>query len=152
MTVREHTQEQATVDGFVRQPWNAIPVGQVMRGRVLTCRGETSLRDLARMMVTHSIHAVVVVDGDARDHEYAVGIVTDQAVALAGLEGRSAVASELADREAPTVLTSWSLDEAAREMLRTGSSHVVVIDGRGAPIGMLSTLDLARVTAWGHAS
>lgn len=152
MTAPEPTRAQATVDGFTRQPWSAIPVDQVMRGRVLTCRGDASLRDLARMMITHSVHAIVVVDGDAREEEYAAGIVTDQAVALAGLEGRAVTAHELADREAPTVSARWSLDEAAREMLRTGSAHVVVIDGRGAPIGMLSTLDLARITAWGHAS
>ena len=151
MTAREHTHDQGTVDGFTRQPWTAIPVDQVMRGRVLTCRGETSLRDLARMMVTHSVHAIVVVDGDAGEGEYAAGIVTDQAVARASLEGRAAVARELADHEAPTVSAHWSLDEAAREMLRTGRAHVVVIDGRGAPIGMLSTLDIARITAWGHA-
>jgi CBS domain-containing protein len=46
---------------------------------------------------------------------------------------------------------AWTLQQAAREMLRAGSAHVVVTDGRGAPIGILSTLDLARIVAWGHA-
>jgi CBS domain-containing protein len=139
-----------TVTGFTRQPWSAIPVDQVMCGPVLTCGADTPLRDLARTMVTHSVHAIVVLAGDTED-EYAYGVVTDLAVAKASLDGGEPLASELADSEAPTVSVRWSLDEAAREMLRTSCAHVVVIDGRGAPIGMLSTLDLARITAWGHA-
>lgn len=143
--------DAVTVDGFARQPWSAIPVDQVMRAQVLTCRPETPLRDLARTMVTHAVHAVVVVDRDEREDEFVTGVVTDRALTLAGVEGREPVARELADREAPSVLAGWTLEQAAREMLRTGGAHVVVIDGRGAPIGMLSTMDLARILAWGHA-
>jgi CBS domain-containing protein len=121
-----------------------------MRARVLTCGAETPMCDLARMMVTHAIHAVVVVDRDADDVEFMTGIVTDQSLALAGAEGREPVARELTDRQATTVHVGWTLEEAAREMLRAGSSHLVVIDGRGTPLGMLSTLDLARIGAWGH--
>ena len=150
MTARQHTSDRVTVDGFTRRPWSAIPVDQVMRSRVLTCHAGTPARDLARMMVTHAVHAVVVVGGEDAD-EFVTGIVTDRALAEAGVEGREAVAEELADPEAPTVLADWSLEQAARQMLGTGSAHIVVIDGRGAPIGMLSTLDLARIMAWGHA-
>jgi CBS domain-containing protein len=121
-----------------------------MRSRVLTCRAGTPIRDLARMMVTHAVHAVVVVDGEDAD-EFVTGIVTDRALAEAGAEGREALAEELADPQAPTVSADWSLEQAARQMLGTGSAHIVVVDGRGAPIGMLSTLDLARIMAWGHA-
>ena len=151
MSAQPPTSQRVTVDGFTRQPWAAIPVDQIMRSRVLTCTRDTSMRDVARMMVTHAIHAVVVVERDDRDDEFVTGVVTDSALALAAAEGRDATAEELADPRPPTVSAGWSLERAARDMLRTGSSHVVVIDGRGAPIGMLSTLDLARIVAWGHA-
>lgn len=150
MSAQQPTSARVTVDGFTRQPWSAIPVDQVMRSRVLTCRAGTPMRDLARMMVTHAVHAVVVVGGEDSD-EFVTGIVTDRALAQAGAEGRDPVAEELADPETPTVSANWSLEQAARHMLGTGSAHIVVIDGRGAPIGMLSTLDLARIMAWGHA-
>lgn len=150
MTARQHTTDRVTVDGFTRQAWSAIPVGQVMRSRVLTCRAGTPARVLARMMVTHAVHAVVLVAGEDAD-ECVTGIVTDRALAEAGLEGREAVAEDLADRQATTVLADWSLEQAARQMLATGSAHIVVTDGRGTPIGMISTLDLARMMAWGHA-
>jgi CBS domain-containing protein len=137
--------------GFPRPPWSAIPVEQIMRARVLTCRADTGMRDLARTMVTHGVHAVVVVEHDDKGAEYVSGIVTDRALAHAGLNAREPLARELVDPESTTVSVGWNLQQAAREMLRTGSAHAVVIDGRGAPIGMLSTLDLARVVAWGHA-
>jgi CBS domain-containing protein len=66
------------------------------------------------------------------------------------MEGREPLACDLADAAAPSVSAGWTLEQAAREMLRRGSAHVVVIDGRGTPIGMLSTLDLARILASGH--
>lgn len=150
MTAHPHRRESVTVDGFPRRPWSAIPVDQVMRARVLTCGPETSLRDIARMMVTHAIHAVVVVDRDERDGEFMIGVVDDRRLTLAAVEGREPVARELCDPQATTVSLGWTLEQAARELLRTGGGHAVVIDGRGGPIGMLSTLDLARIAAWGH--
>jgi CBS domain-containing protein len=142
---------RVTVSGFARRPWSAIPVEEVMRARVLTCAADAPLSELARTMVTHAVHAVVVVERDDDGVEYFSGIVTDRAVTQAGLEGRQATARELVDPESTTIPMGWNLELAAREMLRHGSAHVVVVDGRGAPIGMLSTLDLARITAWGHA-
>jgi CBS domain-containing protein len=151
MSVPPRTPERINVDGFTRRPWSAIPVDQVMRARVLTCGPETPLRDLARMMVTHAVHAVVVVDRDADDTPFMTGIVSDQHVARAAIEGREPVARDIADAQTATVSAGWTLEQAAAELLRTGSAHVVVTDGRGYPIGMLSTLDLARIVAWGHA-
>jgi CBS domain-containing protein len=154
MAVPPRTPERTNVDGFIRRPWSSIPVDQVMRARVLTCDGETPLREIARMMVTHAVHAVVVVDRDEDDGEFMTGTVSDQAVARAAAEGREPVARELAEQQTVTVSAGWRLDEAAREMLRRGTAvgaHVVVTDGRGAPIGMLSTLDVARIVAWGRA-
>jgi CBS domain-containing protein len=141
------TSEPATVDGFARRPWAAIGVDQVMRAPVLTCGAETPLRDLARLMVTHAIHAVVVVDREENEDDLVTGIVTDLAIARAAVEGREPVARDLAEAGAPAVSVGWTLEQATREMLRTGSAHVVVIDGRGTPIGMLSTMDLARLLA-----
>jgi len=43
------------------------------------------------------------------------------------------------------------LREAAREMLAHGVSHVVVADPVAKrPVGVLSTLDVAGVLAWGE--
>jgi CBS domain-containing protein len=153
MTTPPSSDDDVTVGGFDRRPWSSIPVEQVMRRHVLTCHTDATMRELALIMVTHSVHAVVVVDddGDSDGEPSVAGIVTALELALAAVEGATPTAGELANPHAPTVTVGSTLEEAARAILRTGGAHVIVTDERGAPMGMLSTLDLARVTAWGHA-
>jgi CBS domain-containing protein len=152
MTTPSSSGDDVTVGGFERRPWSSIPVEQVMRRHLLTCHADATMRELALTMVTHSVHAVVVVDDDDRAGKPTVtGIVTALELALAAVEGAEPTAGELANPHAPTVTVGSTLEQAAREILRTGGTHVIVVDGRGTPLGMLSTLDLARVTAWGHA-
>ena len=149
MTTPSSSANPVSVGGFERRPWSSIPVEQVMRRHLLTCHGDATMHELARIMVTHAVHAVVVVD-DAAGERTIIGIVTARELALAAVEGAEPIAGELANPHAPTVAIGSSLEEAARGLLRTTGAHVIVVDGRGAPLGMLSTLDLARLTAWGH--
>jgi CBS domain-containing protein len=151
MTTPPPSGDDVTVGGFDRRPWSSIPVEQVMRRHLLTSRTDATMRELARIMVTHSVHAVVVVSGDTDGELSVTGIVTALELALAAVEGAEPTAGELANPHAPTVTVGSTLEAAARQILRTGGAHVIVTDERGAPMGMLSTLDLARVTAWGHA-
>lgn len=151
MTTRPPSGDDVVVGGFDRRPWSSIPVEQVMRRHLLTCHTDATMRELARIMVTHSVHAVVVVNGGTDGEPSVTGIVTALELALAAVEGADPTAGELANPHAPTVTVGSTLEEAARAILRTGGAHVIVTDERGAPMGMLSTLDLARVTAWGHA-
>ena len=146
MPAQPHMRETATVDGFPRQAWSAIPVDQVMRGRVLTCTRLTRAREVARTMVTHAVHSIVVVDDDGR----MMGTVSDDAIMRAALDGHGGSAGDLADGRTPAVRAGVSVEDAARAMVRASGTHVVVIDGRGVPIGMISTLDLARIMVWGH--
>ena len=143
--------DDVTVGGFKHRPWSSIPVEEVMRRHVLTCHADATMREVARIMVTHSVHAVVVVDGDTAGEPTVSGIVTALELAIAAVENTEPTAGELANPHAATVAVGSTLEQAARAILRTGGAHVIVVDGRSAPIGMLSTLDLARITAWGHA-
>ena len=151
MTTPPSSGDDVTVGGFDRRPWSSIPVGQVMRRHLLTCHTDATMREVARTMATHSVHAVVVVDGGDTDGALSVtGIVTALELALAAIEGAEPTAGELANPARAHGPVGATLEEAAREILRTGGAHVIVTDERGAPMGMLSTLDLARVTACGH--
>ncbi len=42
-----------------------VPVAVLMANQVLTCSGDTSVRDAARTMRTNRVHHLVVVDGEA---------------------------------------------------------------------------------------
>ena len=65
-----------------------------------------------------------------------------------GIEGLTA--GEIAATEPVTVEPSLALSEAVRLMDEHNTTHLIVAD-RGRPIGILSTLDLAGVLAWGRA-
>lgn len=57
----------------------------------------------------------------------------------------------LAGQPVITVKPSMPLRDAGELMLTHGVSHLVVTDAEaGGPIGLLSTLDVAGVLAWGE--
>ena len=59
-------------------------------------------------------------------------------------------AADLAQKQVVTVETTGALRDAAELMLTKGTSHAVVVNPETRyPVGILSTLDIARVLAWG---
>jgi CBS domain-containing protein len=125
-----------------------IHVADAMHHGVLTCPPETPLRTVARMMADYRIHCVAVyTDADSDFDRRIWGIVSD--VDLVG-----AVGGDLDERTAggtaatPLVTTTpgETLERAAQLMREYATAHLVVVDGSAdRPIGILSTLDLARV-------
>lgn len=134
--------------------WERARVGDAMRRGVMSCPPDASLRTVARMMATHHVHSVVVPcevpERDGTMGERVWGIVTDRALVLAGEAADEIPAGNAADRDVPVAEPHWPLAQAAKLMTDHGVSHVVVVDSERRPIGMLSTLDLAGVIAWGE--
>jgi CBS domain-containing protein len=129
-----------------------IQVAEAMHPGVLTCPLETPLRDVARMMALYRIHAVVVFGEDTDDTSGAGlwGVVSDldlvQAAVGDDLETRAAGGTAVTP--ALTVAADESLLRAAQLLSEHDVAHLVVVD-RGAtrPVGVLSTLDIARALA-----
>jgi CBS domain-containing protein len=100
-------------------------------------------------MADHAVHAIVVLGDDEEGGLW--GIVSDadlvHAVASGSLTFHNA--GELARTTAVTVLPSEPLTAAARTMRDRQLTHLVVVDGRGRPAGVLSTLDIVRAAARG---
>ena len=60
-------------------------------------------------------------------------------------------ASRLAQRAVGKIDTTAALRDAAELMLSRGTSHVVAVNPETQrPVGILSTLDVAGVLAWGE--
>jgi CBS domain-containing protein len=120
-----------------------------MHPGVVTCRPETPLAKVAQMMAGHRIHSVVVWSEPAESGEEGTlwGVVSDLdlAGAIAGAEP-GATADELASAPVVTVDRDESLRRSAGLMVAHGVTHLVVVK-RGRPVGVISTLDLARVVA-----
>jgi CBS domain-containing protein len=122
-----------------------------MRHGILSCSAEASLRDAARTMSLHHVHTIVVTDPNDGSM---CGILSDSALlsALLDADGGQRPLSEVADRDLNTISSSEPLAAAAELMRDRGIAHLVVRDAQsGKPTGMLSTLDVAGILAWGEA-
>jgi CBS domain-containing protein len=126
-------------------------VADAMSRGVIHCTPETPLRTVARLMATYNVHAVFVFDYGAEADETAElwGMVSDLDVAAAAcgdIDACSAALSAITPLQ--TVTSDEPLTAAAQAMAFNGLSHLAVLDpATGRPIGVLSTLDVARVVA-----
>jgi CBS domain-containing protein len=116
-----------------------------MHAGTLTCAAEDPLRDVAAIMASQRVHAVVIRPANG---ERPVGVVSDLDVVAAVAAGADCSAREAAATEALTVSADEPLQYAAQMMSEHGVSHLLVVDGAGGyPVGVLSTLDVATVYA-----
>jgi CBS domain-containing protein len=129
-----------------------LAVSDGMHAGVLSCPPETPLRDVARMMARYVVHAVVVYTEES-DVEEAVGlwgIVADHdlvaAAAVDDVGGRTAGGT--ARTPLVTIYPHEPLKRAAELMKEHDVTHVLVVSASSErPLGIVSTLDLARAIA-----
>ncbi|HET7856025.1 MAG TPA: CBS domain-containing protein [Gaiellaceae bacterium] len=131
-----------------------ILVEDAMHRGVLTCPLETPLREVAKMMAAYRVHAIVALEepGDEVTDFGLWGVVSDldlvEAAAAGDLEGTTAGGTAVT--EIVTIGPRVDLREAAETMREHELTHLVVVDpARDGPIGILSTLDIARALSGG---
>ncbi len=126
-------------------------VADAMHHGILSCRSDASLRDAARTMALHHVHMIVVTDaGDGTP----VGCLSDTVLLrlLLAPDGGARMLGEVADRNFEKVASNEPLSKAAALMRDEGTAHLLVQDqNTGRPVGVLSTLDVAGMLAWGEA-
>lgn len=125
----------------------ATSVRGAMHEGVLSCPADTPLSAVAELMASRGVHCIVVTESD----DLAVwGVISDlDLVAAAGvrdLDAQSAGGS--AATPALAIGPGESLQRAAQMMTEHAVAHLVVVDDEsGSPVGVLSTLDVARALA-----
>ena len=122
-------------------------VRDAMHEGVLSCPADAPLSTVAELMADESVHCVVVTNADDAS---VWGVISDlDLVAAAGvrdLEEQCAGAS--AASVALAVPPDETLQRAAQLMTEHATAHLLVADREsGRPIGVLSTLDVARLLA-----
>jgi CBS domain-containing protein len=129
-----------------------LRVIDAMHPALITCAPDSSLRTIARMMATYRVHAILVTSHG--DEELAGGspwgIVSDADLLRATKSGDidEQQARTLAAQPVVTIPSSEALSRAAQLMVDSDVSHLIVIESRSErPIGVLSTLDVARALA-----
>jgi len=134
-------------------PFDAALVGDSMSRGIISCPPETPLRVAARMMATFGVHAIFVFGHQDGDEEAAGlwGVISDlDLVAATRLDLDTTTAGTTAVTPFVTVAADRPLGEAAELMAQHGIARLAVTDPLSRrPIGVISTLDVARAVAAG---
>ena len=147
MAYAEHCSQEAPV------AFETGTVGDAMSHGVISCPPETPLRVVARMMATHGVHAIFVFEYGEEDDEARQlwAVVSDlDLVAATRLDLDTLTAGETAVTPLVSVTVDSSIGEAGGLMAQYGIAHLAVTEpGSRRPIGVISTLDIARAIAAG---
>ena len=142
------TPQTATRAGEARL--HQVSAGETMHHGVLCVPLNTPLTKVAEMMARYHVHCVVALDERGEYQTRVWGLIpASELVRIATrdeLENRTAGPS--ATSGVVTVEPADSVFEAARLMSENEVEHVIVVDPvSNRPVGILSTLDVARVLA-----
>jgi CBS domain-containing protein len=130
--------------GHRARPFVDLRVIDVMHPGMISCPPETPLATVARMMSTYRVHAIFV-----HEHDDGWAVVTDADLVRAALAIElDSPARGIAAAPVLTVTTTAALEHAMQLMVEHEVTHVIVVEGRsGRPIGVVSSLDVARALA-----
>ena len=142
----------APLGSYLTPSFEHATVGDAMRPLVLACEPETPLVTVAQRMAGEHVHAIVVMGENATSGRRPWAIVTDTDVLRSASRITELTAAEAATGELLETHPAAPLADAAQRMAHDGVTHMLVVDDRSdRPVGVLSTLDVAGILAWGRA-
>jgi CBS domain-containing protein len=123
-------------------------VGDAMSPGVISCPPGSRVADVASIMATNRIHCVVVPELDGGHALRRWGVVSDAELMTAGVADFSALTARDIAASEPLAVNTWeSLQRACQLLAEHRVAHLLVVDDGSWPVGVLSSLDIARVTA-----
>jgi CBS domain-containing protein len=140
----------AFVPSHRNRPLHELRVTDVMHPGMVSCPPDASLSTVARLMVTYRVHAIFIhAHGDDLAQGESWAVVTDADLVRAAFVGDlETTAASIAAAPVLAVSTAEPLEHAMQLMTEHEVAHVVVLEGRsGRPVGVVSTLDIARAVA-----
>jgi CBS domain-containing protein len=132
-----------------RQALASVPVSEAMHRGVITCHPSTPLVEVAAIMARHRVHCLVVCENGC-DGPDGWALLSDlDLIAAAGVRPADEQTAEgSAASPVVQVVPSDTLEHAAQLMTEYATSHHVVVDAETVrPVGVVSTLDIARAIA-----
>lgn len=134
--------------------FSELAISDVMHYEIVDCPPQTPLREVASLMAENNIHCVVVdglASGPHDTERFVWGLISDVDLMRAGGAGRlQDEAGEVATVEIVTVNPNEDIQHAAQVMGEHDCSHLIVTDNElGRPIGVISSIDVARALVWG---
>lgn len=123
-----------------------MKVKDIMTENVVTATPETSLEDIARMLLEHDCGAIPILKSE--NSRKPVGIVTDRDIVCrvfaAGRNPREATAGDCMSSPCVTVTPGKRLDVCCTTMEENRIRRLVVVDQDGFCCGIVSQADVAR--------
>lgn len=120
-------------------------VGQISGGRLVKVSQHTPVSEVARMMTTHHVGAVIVTE-TAEDDSPLVGIITDRDIVTAQLDQtrdlNSLSAEAVMTRKVLTLTQEESIDGAIAHMRARNVRRAPIVSAGGVPVGLISIDDL----------
>lgn len=134
--------------------FSEIAVVDVMNPGIIDCPPQTPLIEVVSLMAENTVHCVVVdglARGPHRSERLVWGVISDIDLMRAAGTGRmDAEAGEIAATEIVTIERGEEVQRAAQLMAEHECSHLIVTDpDTGRPLGVVSSLDVARALVWG---
>jgi CBS domain-containing protein len=155
MSATKPSRIQPYQGSYLAPAFEHATVADAMHPGVLACDPGASLTEVARMMASYHVHCVAVLGIAAEGGDRFVwGVVSDLDLVRAAQAGAGAEpsAGEIAATEPLIVRADEPLATAAQQMAEHDVHHLVVVGGKDPrPVGIVSSLDVAGVLAWGRA-
>jgi CBS domain-containing protein len=125
-----------------------MQVKNLMTADPACCTADTSLSEVARMMVDKDCGEIPVVEN--KSSKLPIGVVTDRDIVCRtvanGLNPLNLTAADCMSKPIVTVTPDMSLEECCRIMEENLIRRVPVVDDHGACVGMLAVADVALHT------
>jgi CBS domain-containing protein len=125
-----------------------MQVKDMMTADPACCTAETSLPEVARMMVGKDCGEIPVVDNTSS--KVPIGVVTDRDIVCRtianGLNPLDLTAADCMSKPTVTVKPDISLEECCRIMEEKLIRRVIVVDDRGSCVGIIALSDIALHT------
>jgi len=125
---------ESSEDGTVRK------VGQIVSGRLLECRPETSVAEAARLMRLHRCSSIVVVENG-----HAIGIWTERDALKLDFSDVAAYDQPIGEsmtRKVKSIEGDTLISDAGLRFKQEKVRHLLVVKPDGSPMGMLSQTDV----------
>ncbi|MGH2748646.1 MAG: CBS domain-containing protein [Actinomycetota bacterium] len=125
---------------MAREKATVSEIGPLARRITVSVGPDHSLAEAARKMNAAKVGSAIVFKQDGQP-----GIITERDLLRAIADGTDLENTAVADymtQDAISASGKWDVEQAARRMLDGGFRHLVVLDEKGEPVGMLSIRDL----------
>lgn len=123
-----------------------MQIREMMSSQVATCNRNTSLQDVATLMIDNDCGMIPVVEENGSPKP--IGTVTDRDIVIRSIaKGKNPIelsAGDIMSQQPVTIRQDASDDEAEELMAQHQIRRLIVVDGSGDCAGVLAQADLAR--------